>query len=282
MMLFVKDSYSVSDVAYHEMAQLCKQSPRQYKLKERIKDLNRLWNIKPLPNDIEGVQQSLQEWLKVQIEHLVQISPPDSEFMKSKVNVKLSGDGTCIGKRLHVVCFTFTVLEESEITGSCEGNHVLAVLKTPEKYTFLKMGLEDIKDVEWLKQIEVGQDTFSVDYYMGCDWKFLASITGIDSASSTYSCIWCKCDHGEQYDPDKEWSVTDSSKGARSVEEIVEYAALPRSKQKFNVSHVPLFPTIPLSHVVIDNLHLFLRVADVLINLLITELRRQDSIDQRK
>ena len=49
MMLFVKDSYSVSDVAYHEMAQLCKQLPRQYKIKERIKDLNRLWNIKPLP-----------------------------------------------------------------------------------------------------------------------------------------------------------------------------------------------------------------------------------------
>ena len=233
MMLFVKDSYSVSDVAYHEMAQLCKQLPRQYKIKERIKDLNRLWNIKPLPNDIEGVQQSLQERLKVRIERLVQISPPDSEFVKSKkVNVKLSGDGTCIGKRLHVVCFTFTVLEESEITGSYEGNHVLAVFKTPEKYTFLKMALEDIiKDVERLKQIEVGQDNFSVDYYMGGDWKFLASITGIDSASSTYSCIWCKCGRGERYDPDKEWSVTDSSKGARSVEEIVEYAALPRSKQ---------------------------------------------------
>ena len=117
---------------------------------------------------------------------------------------------------------------------------------------------------------------------MGGDWKFLASITGIDSASSTYTCIWCKCGRDERYDPDKEWSVTDSSKGARSVQEIVEYAALPRSQEKFNVSHVPLFPTIPLSHVVIDNLHLFLRVADVLINLLITELRQQDSIDQRK
>ena len=111
---------------------------------------------------------------------------------------------------------------------------------------------------------------------MGGDWKFLASITGTDSASSTYSCIWCKCGRDERYDPDKEWSVTDSSKGARSVEEIVECAALPRLKQKFNVSHVPLFPTIPLSHVVIDNLHLFLRVADVLINLLITELCCQD------
>ena len=98
---------------------------------------------------------------------------------------------------------------------------MLAVFKTPEKDTFLKIALEDIiKDVERLKQIEVGQDTFSVDYYMGGDWKFLASITGIDSASSTYSCIWCKCGRGERYDPDKEWSVTDSSKGARSVEEI--------------------------------------------------------------
>ena len=108
----------------------------------------------------------------------MQISPPDSEFMKSKkVNLKLSGDRTCIGEQLHVVCFTFTVLEESKITGSYEGNHVLAVFKTPEKCTFLKMALEDIKDVERLKQIEVGQDTSSVDYYMGGDWKFLASIS---------------------------------------------------------------------------------------------------------
>ena len=41
-----------------------------------------------------------------------------------------------------------SVLEESETTGSYEGNYVLAVFKTPEKYAFLKMALEDIKDVE--------------------------------------------------------------------------------------------------------------------------------------
>ena len=35
---------------------------------------------------------------------------------------------------------------------------------------------------------------------------------------------------------------------------------------------------IPLSRVVIDNLRLFLRVADVLIDILIVELRRCDSI----
>ena len=63
MILLVKDSYSVSDVAYHEMGQLCKQLPRQYKIKEQIKDLNEHWNIKPLPNDIDGVQQSLEDGL---------------------------------------------------------------------------------------------------------------------------------------------------------------------------------------------------------------------------
>lgn len=45
---------------------------------------------------------------------------------------------------------------------------------------------------------------------------------------------------------------------------------------------MPLFPTIPLTHVVIHNLHLFLWVSDMMINLLIIELRRQDAIEKVK
>lgn len=78
------------------------------------------------------------------------------------------------------------------------------------------------------------------------------------------------------------WSITDKNKGARTTEETLELSQRPRSKKQFNVSNSPLFPTIPLTHVVIDNLHLFLRVSDVLLNLLITELRRQDAIDKTK
>ena len=76
--------------------------------------------------------------------------------------------------------------------------------------------------------------------------------------------------------------MTDTCKGARTIEQNIENAALPRSRQKFNIPNPPLFSSIPLSQIVIDNLHLFLRVADVLINQLITELRRQDAIDQHK
>ena len=122
----------------------------------------------------------------------------------------------------------------------------------------------------------------SIEYYLGGDWKFLAAVTGNDAASSTYAYIWCKCKCDERWDTTKEWSVSDATRGAQSTEENLEISALPKSRKQFNVSNPPLFPTIPLSHIVIDNLHLFLCVADVLINLLITELRCQDVIDQQK
>ena len=114
-------------------------------------------------------------------------------------------------------------------------------------------------------------------YYLGGDWKFLALVTGVDSASSRYSCIWCKCPSEERSVTDKEWSVCDVAKGALTIEENIHLSQLPISRKKFNVSHPPLFPKIPLKNVVTDNLHLFLRVADVLIDLLIVKLRRQDS-----
>ena len=46
MMLYVKDKYNISGNAYHEMASLCKQMPRHYKLKQRIAVLNSKWTFK--------------------------------------------------------------------------------------------------------------------------------------------------------------------------------------------------------------------------------------------
>ena len=43
----------------------------------------------------------------------------------------------------------------------------------------------------------------------------------------------------------------------------------------------PLFDFIPLDHVIIDRLHLFLRISDVLIELLIRQLKCEDAIDKK-
>ena len=104
---------------------------------------------------------------------------------------------------------------------------------------------------------------------MGGDLKFLAMIYGIESATSTYSCIWCKCPKSKRWDMSQKWSLLSSEK-----------SHLPKSnKNKFNCVHEPLFPFIPLQCVVIDTLHMFLRISDVLTNLLIQELRLLDGVN---
>ena len=55
-----------------------------------------------------------------------------------------------------------------------------------------------------------------------------------------------------------------------------------RRKCQFNVKHAPLFPLIPLDHVIIDTLHLSLRICDNLTNLLILQLCKEDAIDKKK
>ena len=61
MMVYVKDRYSVSGSAYHEMAKFCREMPRYYKLQGRIKALNSFWNIKPTPNGVSGVRTAVVE-----------------------------------------------------------------------------------------------------------------------------------------------------------------------------------------------------------------------------
>ena len=137
------------------------------------------------------------------------------------MRVKLTGDGTKIGKHLHVVNFGFTLLDEGDKAYSPAGNHCLAIFKEPESYQSLKNCLKDIiSEVNALSTIKVNGVTFEIVYYLGGDWKFLAIATGIDSALSAFACI------------------------------------------------------------VVDNLHMFLRVADTLIDLLIHDLRQLDNVNR--
>lgn len=77
------------------------------------------------------------------------------------------------------------------------------------------------------------------------------------------------------------WSLFDTSKGARSIEEIKILSKKP-AKQQYGCKRLPLFESIPMDRVIIDTLHLFLRIGDLLINLLIMDLRRQDGVEKGK
>ena len=78
-----------------------------------------------------------------------------------------------------------------------------------------------------------------------------------------------------------EWSLSDTSKGVRTIEEIKTLLKKP-AKQQYGCKRLPLFESIPIDRIIIDTLHLFLRIGDPLINLLILDLRRQDGVEKGK
>ena len=180
MMLYVKDRFSISGTAYHEMAKVCRAMPRHYRIKQKITELNQMWDIKPTPPGIVGVQQALEPRLRNRIMQLEKNTPEDAPFKcNSLVRVKLSGDSTNMGKRIQVENFTYTLLDEGDKAYSYEACHPLAMFKAPEKYDSLKLALEDIiHEVSELKTIAVGDKEYSIEYYLGGDWKFLALVTG--------------------------------------------------------------------------------------------------------
>ena len=93
----------------------------------------------------------------------------DGEFMVTKkIRVKLTGDGTRIRKRLHVVYFGFTFLDEEDKAYSAAGNHCLAIIKEPENYSSMKNALQDIvAEVNSLHTITVNGTCFTIEYFFG-------------------------------------------------------------------------------------------------------------------
>jgi len=155
----------------------------------------------------------------------------------------------------------------------------VTIFKIPETYESLAAALEDIfKEGKQMKSITINDKSYEIETYLGVDLKFLAMVCGIDAANCKHACIWCKCPKSEHWGMSQEWSITDTVKGVRIIEEIVKFACM--KQHKFNCSHKPLFSFIPIYWVIIDTLHLFLWTSDLLINLLIRDLRTVDGISK--
>lgn len=275
--LFVKDRFGLSDFAYHELCMICKQLPRLYKLKQLSKHLNSQWDVKPCP-DNNGIQQSLTSRLTERVKFLLKqgkISEGDV------LRLKLSGDGTKICRKLNMINITFTMLNEGKLAMSPCGNHTLAIINGTEDYEALKNSLSDlIKEVTELKSITVNELTFEIEYFFCSDMKFLAIVYGIEAATAIYSCVWCKCPSSDRYDMTKKWSFSNKEKGARTNDDIVACHLKKSRHEKYGCIHPPMFHSIDIDHVIPDILHLYLRITDVLFNLLIVDIRRYDEIEK--
>ena len=135
------------------------------KKKKNIAQLNAKWKLKPTPGEAEGVQTSLKDRLREKIQRL---KIKGDLGKQETVRVKMSGDGTNIGKRLKVVNFTYTIFNEKENAMSEKWNYVLAIMKTKEAYDNLKESLSDIKtEMAQLNETEADNVKFQIEYILG-------------------------------------------------------------------------------------------------------------------
>lgn len=65
-------------------------------------------------------------------------NPSDSSLIlcDGAVKIKVTGDGTCIGKRIHITNIAFSIVGEPSCAGS-SGSYLLAIVRVPEKQTAL-------------------------------------------------------------------------------------------------------------------------------------------------
>ena len=99
--IYIKDKFNISNETWHELAMKSKSIPNTYQTSQRVNELNKQWNTKKTPGDGEGVQISFKESLEEQIARLQR----KGDLEQDVIWVKISGDGTCIGKRLKLVNF---------------------------------------------------------------------------------------------------------------------------------------------------------------------------------
>lgn len=156
---------------------------------------------------------------------------------------------------------------------SSSGNHTVAIVKGSESYSTLKESFSNVFSEinEAIKQghITVNDYEYNLEFFLGGDYKFLLLMMGMKGATSI-ACLWCKIAKDLRWRMGSTLDHYNSSPLRRTLEEMTKMSQKKGTQDKYSCEHEPLLK-IELGHVVLDELHLLLRITDVLINNLVKQ-----------
>ncbi len=174
-----------------------------------MKEINNGFEVQQLENG-KGVQKRLEKKLQRVIESAWPVET-------DQLIVKITGDGTMMGSRLHITNFGFCVITDK---WSSE-DMILAITQMPEKYDCIKEAMKDVvHDTLHLKSVTVRGKVFSLKYVICADLKFTNIILGLGACNSDYCCAWCKTKKCDFYDVYKTLDENEEKALACTTEEI--------------------------------------------------------------
>ena len=263
--LFLLDKFCVGDSFYHELSMVDGQLPRSYLIKQRREQLNNMCHISATPGEEEGAQISFKELLTDRVTDYV-ASHPNTVTNGDAIKIKISGDGAQMTRNYNFMLMSFGIVDRSEDVMAAKGNHTIAVVKGKENYSTLETCFKDVfRDINALvkeKKIEVNGKTVNLEFFVGGDYKFLLILMGLSAANSNHACVWCKVHKDERWNMSYNLEHYHSANLKRTLDDL--YSLSGKTTKNYCCVHPPLLD-IPLDHIIIDELHLLLRVMDVLI-----------------
>lgn len=178
---------------------------------------------------------------------------------------------------------SFSLLQTGNAVMSSKGNISIGVVAAPEdlEYETLRTSFGDLVNsinIEIKKgYVMIGDRKIPTEYFLGGDYKFLLSVMGLSGGTSNFSCLWCKVHKLLWWDMSKFLDLYNSGEIKRTLDELKECCKLSKSsKKKLCCVDPPLFET-DLDHIVLDELHLLLRISDRTMKNLILEVMQKDS-----
>jgi hypothetical protein len=219
------------------------------------------------------VEQKIKYFFKIYKNKLI--------LKNNTINIRLAGDGTNIGNNLMILNFNFGFLDkiaedipmtkkekkQSQMTNpnNVNGNFIIGLFHMQkESYDEVKESLAQVvSQLSKLTEITIDDKSYNINYYLGGDLKFLACVLGLKCALSNNPCPLChihKKDFKQFQNPDiladKSRTIGDFSDPGQDKEPIINF--------------------IPINRVVVDPLHLELRVTDRLEYNLLNDLQQAD------
>ena len=142
-----------------------------------------------------------------------------------------------------------------------------------ESYEEIQLALNEIlcnlEAISTLKEITVEGKTYPIKFYLGGDLKFLALVLGINAANSKRPCIWCFSNKKHFCNYKKIFSIRDKILKARTLKHAKKRYLKKAVKDRLGYTAKSLVNFIEFDDVVVDVLHLNLRISDKLMDLLI-------------
>ena len=133
-----------------------------------------------------------------------------------------------------------------------------------------------IEKLNQINEISLDDVSYKIVFHAGGDLKWLANCFGINAANSLYPCVWCT------WKMKNKLNIEDTEINfpiSRNHKEALSCSKKKDMDEKKGYLNKAIFPFISFDKVVVDILHLTLRITDKLFQLLLDRLQQLDGND---